>query len=246
MIKIEELSGHRSLAEEVAHRLRESIQSGHLQPGQRMATQELSKLLNVSAMPIREALHMLAAEGMVEMLPRRGFRVAVVTPDDLEDVYEMQAFFAGRLAQRAAKKISPATVARLRDIQRELEALDHTRMPASEFAVQAARLDFLFHRVINYASDAGRLLWFTRAAYKFTPKSSYEIFPEWHRSTFVEHPRIIDALEQRDTALAAKLMSDHTARGIDRLREHQRNHPIPFGRVSQPAAGVSSPVRNDS
>ena len=82
--------------------LRRMILVGELPPGSRATQDELAQRLGVSTMPVRKALLRLAAEGLIEVSPRRSFRVVHTTADDIRDVYWMQARIAGQLADRAA------------------------------------------------------------------------------------------------------------------------------------------------
>ena len=78
-------------ADWVDHKLREAILSGEFQPGQRLQTAELGKRWSVSPTPLREAFQRLAAEGLLELVPQRGARVAGVTLTDAYEVHELRS-----------------------------------------------------------------------------------------------------------------------------------------------------------
>ncbi|HEX9921832.1 MAG TPA: GntR family transcriptional regulator, partial [Anaerolineae bacterium] len=75
----------------VADKLREAIQQGYFEPGQKLDQHEIAELLNVSRSPVREALRTLAAEGLVEFYPHRGAVVVELSLRELEEIFLMRA-----------------------------------------------------------------------------------------------------------------------------------------------------------
>src|SRR5207247_11200915 len=94
--------------------IREAIIEGRLAPGQRLKEEELARELGISRTPVREALLMLQAEGLVDAAPNRGAVVRSHDADDLEDLYQLRALLEGYAARRAAAHISETAVADLR------------------------------------------------------------------------------------------------------------------------------------
>jgi DNA-binding GntR family transcriptional regulator len=91
-------------AQQAAHeRLREMIFSGELQAGQALRQEEIARQLGVSRLPIREALNRLATEGLVELKPRRGFYVASLDVDEIEDIFDMRALLEARAGYLATE-----------------------------------------------------------------------------------------------------------------------------------------------
>lgn len=199
------------LGQEVTRHLRDAIMSGEYQPGQRMAIEELARELGVSTMPVREALVALASEGLVEALANRGFRVTRMTRTDINDLFAVHALIAGLLAERAALTITDESLARLREIGDELEALPTRRMSKAERAHRAEELNWEFHRIINHAPpDASRLRWFMLVSARFIPRHFYKSIEGWLEGTVGDHPAILAALEGRDPTRAKRLMESHT------------------------------------
>jgi DNA-binding GntR family transcriptional regulator len=196
------------LGEECARHLRDLLMSGTYRAGGRLVVEELAQQLGVSAMPVREALIALANEGLVEVLPRRGFRVARIERRDVDDVFRVHSFVAGLLVEAAAAEISDDDVERLRGTQRDIEraAADGA---APDRAARIEQLNFRFHRAVNHVPDAGRLRWFLRAATRYVPRHFYESIPGWIDATVQDHPPIIEALADRDAARARRLMEAH-------------------------------------
>lgn len=199
------------LGHDVTRYLRDGLTSGVFRPGQRMAIQELAKQLDVSTMPVREALIALANEGLLDVLPRRGFRVASRRVRDIEDVFRVHAFVAGLLAEEAARSITPEQLSRLHEVQRAIDRHASKTSTAEDLA-EVEKLNFEFHRIINWASESPRLRWFLRAATEFVPRYFYAAIPGWVDATLHSHPPILKALERGDGARARYLMEQHVSR----------------------------------
>lgn len=197
------------LGHEVTRHLRDWLMSGALVPGQRLTVDDLAGQLGVSAMPVREALVALENEGLVEALPRRGFRVVELRERDVQDLFRVHAFVAGLLAEDAAQHITTQTLVTLKGLQQRIDDLASRRKPRPQDATEIETLNYQFHRVINHQADARRLRWLLRAATRFIPRNFYESIPGWTNATVSEHPEIIDALERRDPKAARELMAAH-------------------------------------
>jgi DNA-binding GntR family transcriptional regulator len=85
----EELKSH-SLVELAVERLRRDILSGRTDPGERLVEEQLTRRLGISRGPLREAMRLLAQQGLVEHIPRRGARVATLSDDDVRELYEVR------------------------------------------------------------------------------------------------------------------------------------------------------------
>jgi DNA-binding GntR family transcriptional regulator len=199
----------RKLGDETTRYLRDELLSGHYQAGERMGVQQLAETLGVSTMPVREALLTLANEGLLEVVPRRGFRVAAIKLRDVEDAFRVHALVAGLLIEEAAPIITPAAVGELRDVQAAIQQTFHRGLDPRALADQVEELNFRFHRTINHVPDARRLRWFLRAATRYVPRRFYETIPGWNEATRDRHGAIIEALETRDAAQARRLMEEH-------------------------------------
>lgn len=208
------------LGEAVTRYIRDGLMAGEFRPGQRMAPDEISKQLAVSTMPVREALVVLANEGLLEELPRRGFRVAPLSRADVHDLFRVHGMIAGLLAERAAETIDDKTLGQLQRNHEQIVQLVHKRMLVADRASQIEELNFEFHQAINRVPDARRLRWFLRAASRFIPRQFYEAIPEWIEETVRDHPPIIAALEARDALLAASLMETHVMAAGELVGRH--------------------------
>ena len=104
-----------SLEEQVTATLEEEILTGKLAAGMALTEQSLSTRLGVSRTPIRAALHTLAEEGLISLVPNRGAVVVGVTRDDLIDIYNIRMRLEGLASATAANRISPEDMAKLRE-----------------------------------------------------------------------------------------------------------------------------------
>ncbi len=182
----------RTLAVDVADALRDMILTGELLPGSRPTQGELATLLGVSTMPIREALLRLAAEGFVELESNRAFTVARTTREDVRDVYWVHATLAGELASRACAQADAELVQALHSAS---EAFLDAQSVGDAEGLGAA--NWSFHRAINRAAGAPKLLLMLRTTLRFIPGRFYALVPEWAPESVRGHDAIFGALERR-------------------------------------------------
>lgn len=197
------------LGEEVARYLRDALIAGVYRPGERIGIEELAEQLDVSTMPVREALVKMASEGLLNALPHRGFRVARVARMDFEDIFVVHAFISGLLADRVARTADKTLIDDLEDLQRQIQQVADQELAPNETGPRIEELNFLFHRRINRSAEAERLRWFLRITSRLVPRHFYEHIPGWTHATVTEHQPIIDALAAHDSRQARRLMEDH-------------------------------------
>lgn len=135
-------------AEQVHARLREDILSGALAPGARITVEELARRYAVSQMPVREAIRMLAGEGIVETTPHRGARIVAVDADFIRNTYDMREALEGMLAERCAERASAAARAEMR---RLVEA--HAAAVEAGMLERIVALDRQLHLAMAEAAD---------------------------------------------------------------------------------------------
>ena len=216
----------KKLGEETTRYLRELLLSGHYAAGDRMAVHHLAEMLGVSTMPVREALVALANEGLLEVVPRRGFRVAATSLRDVEDAFRVHADTAGLLAEEAAAIISPERIAELRTVQESVATLFGDGSEVPDLPLRVEEQNFRFHRIINHVPEAKRLRWFLRAATRYVPRRFYETVPGWMELTRDRHGPIIDALEARDKTAAKRLMEHHVLEAGRMVVEHLKGRGL--------------------
>jgi DNA-binding GntR family transcriptional regulator len=142
-------AGFSTVESVVAERIRRAILSGELPPGTRMRQAELAERMSISITPIRTALRQLAAEGLLEIEPRRTVSVHQPTAAELAEIYEMRALLEPACMKKAAKQISDADLAYLEQQVAQMDAAPGVR----EWDV----LNREFHAVLINASNSPRL-----------------------------------------------------------------------------------------
>lgn len=141
-------------AQQVTHaKLRAMIFSGEFQAGQALRQDELARQLGVSRVPIREALGRLASEGLVELKPRRGFYVASLDVDEIEDIFDMRAMLEARAGYIATTRRTLADADALDEISHSLETVVDTQIAFERWA----DLNLTFHRRLYQASGRKHL-----------------------------------------------------------------------------------------
>jgi DNA-binding GntR family transcriptional regulator len=194
----------RTLALEVADNLRDMILTGELAPGSRTTQDELARLLGVSTMPVREALLRLAAEGFVESTPNRSFTVTRTSREDVRDIYWMHSMLAGELTKRACERVDDRLLQTLEDLAAQCsEAL------AAGDTNALGTTNWEFHRTINQAADAPKLLIFLRSSLRFIPRSFYFHLPSWGLPSEADHREIVEAFRRHDPEAARAAAEKH-------------------------------------
>lgn len=203
-----------ALYQEVAERLRQRIFAHELTPGTWIDEQKLAEQYGISRTPLREALKVLASEGMVDLKPRRGCYVTEISRQDLDDLFPLIALLEGRCAADAVKRAKPAEINELKIIHERLEAAARDgRMDAFFEANQE------FHRRIQELANNRWLLSVIqdlRKVLKLSRMHSLSLEGRLQQS-LDEHRGILAALEAGDAAKAEKLMHDHLLSGREAL-----------------------------
>ena len=138
----------------VKEELREAILAGRLEPGTRLRAEAVAERLNTSRTPVREALVLLAREGLVEIEPRRGASVRAFDAADLADLYDVRALIEPHAARRGAVRVSPSQLARMQELCR----LSEERGAADEQSVSdQLALNDEFHGIVLHAAESPRL-----------------------------------------------------------------------------------------
>lgn len=199
-----------ALYEQVAERLRARIFAHELAPGAWVDEQAIAAELGISRTPLREALKVLAAEGLVQLKPRRGCYVAALSEQDLDEIFPVMALLEGRCAQEATAKATEADLERLTAIHAALE-----RHAASGDADRFFEANQQFHDALQELAGnrwLKQLIEETRQFIKLTRRDSLNLQGRLKQS-LVEHRAILAAVQRRDTEGAGKLMHDHLLSG---------------------------------
>ena len=203
-----------ALYQEVAERLRQRIFAHELTPGTWIDEQKLAEQYGISRTPLREALKVLASEGLVELKPRRGCYVTEISRRDLDDIFPLMAMLEGRCAADAAKAAKPADIKGLKEIHARLEAA------ASEGRIDAFfEANQEFHRRIQELANNRWLLSVIQDLRRVLKLSRLHSLSREGRlqQSLEEHRAIMAAIEAGEVAKAEKLMHDHLLSGREAL-----------------------------
>lgn len=204
-----------SLHEEVATRLRHMVFERQLVPGAWIDELTLAQQWQISRTPLREALKVLAAEGLVELVPRQGCRVTEMSEDDADELFPVMALLEGRCAFEAVRKATPADVARLRQLHEALE-----RHAAAHDIDGYYRANHDFHSTVQALADNRWLDRATNELRKFLRllRGRQLNWPGRIEDSINEHRVLMAAIEQRDAARAERLMHDHLMAQLTALK----------------------------
>lgn len=193
-----------TVASRVAEQLRSEIRTGALAAGAPLRQNDVAARLGVSSTPVREAFQMLERTGLVQREGRRGVRVFSPTVDDLIGSYEIRAALEPLAALRAARRVTPDHLLRLRELVADMDA--HAVTNEVFMGLNAS-----FHNCLAEAAGNPRLAQLIAAEQAST--ASYVAFlgvdQRSSERAQIEHNRIVDALAAGDGMAAADAMREH-------------------------------------
>jgi DNA-binding GntR family transcriptional regulator len=196
----------RYLHDEAAERLRELIRAGELEPRARVNEFELAERFGISRTPLREAIKILATEGLLELLPNRGARVASVSPEEVDEIMEVVAGLEATAADLACRAITDEEIASIEVKHLAMvEAWKRGDDPAY-FTLNREIHEAIMQASCNatlqgiYANLSGRI---QRARY-----SAHKTPAQWKKAVG-EHEQMIRLLKRRDGERLALVLRDH-------------------------------------
>lgn len=206
----------KSLHDEVVSRLRDLIVGGEMKPGTRINERLLCERFAISRTPLREALKVLASEGLVELTPNRGATVSEFTIDDIDEMFPVIGALEALAGELACRHITEEELAEIRALHYRMvahfkkgELLDyfHLNQAIHEQILAAARNPTLSN---IYRSLAGRI---SPARYRANMTTA-----RWQEAVD-EHERILKALETRDGEGLSHILREHLANKCETVRE---------------------------
>jgi DNA-binding GntR family transcriptional regulator len=217
------MATRRVLADVVTDDLRDAIVTHELEPGRRLAEDELASQLGVSRGPVREALMRLEREGLVIIERHKGARVASWDRSDLEEIYSLRIVLEELAAEWACKNATAADFAAMETVLKEFERLtDKQRTPR-----EVSKLDLAFHSAIFRSAHHDRLY---RAWEILGSQIHAFLIYTWSRDesideTFMkqwgpDHRKIMEVIKSGDIEAARHEAADHVTRGYERVSRH--------------------------
>ncbi len=204
-------------AQRAYEHLRERLLAGEFPAGARLPEEELAAAADVSRTPVREALHRLHAEGLVEFVPNRGAHVASWTERDLDEIFGLRALLESHAAELAASRIGTAELRRLATLQDRMDSAG--RRGGTRGLDRVAELNNELHQIIREGADNRRLVTLIGSVVQspLVHRTFRRYTPEALERSFAHHRELIVALTARDPAWAASVMRSHVLAARDAL-----------------------------
>jgi DNA-binding GntR family transcriptional regulator len=206
----------RSLHDELTERLRTLITRGDLAPGEKVPEKDLCKQFGVSRTPLREALKVLASEGIVTLRPNRGAMVSALTAEELEEVFPVMGALEALSGEIACKHITDREVQAIRKLHEamvqhwkngELQPYFRLNQRIHEAILEATRNDTLKS---IYRGLSGRIL---------SARYIANMSPARWAKAVEEHEAILKALDARDGARLSKILKAHLANKLATVKD---------------------------
>ena len=202
------------LATQAAAELKKLIYEGDIAPGERLNEVALAHRMGISRGPLREAIRMLAGQGLVTAVRNRGVYVRQISVREMLELYELRALVFGYAAEQACEHLTPTARATLESLldqmDRACENGDGTGYYEANLAFHAMLLELSGNRRAQQAyDDYVKELHLYRRSYFNTPGSM--------RRSNADHRAIFDAIERADSKRARQLAERHVLAGRERL-----------------------------
>jgi DNA-binding GntR family transcriptional regulator len=219
ILRDDEAPINRSASEAAAELIRRAILDGTLNPGQRLTEEGLARDLRISRTPVREALRVLQAEGLVVSAPYQGSTVRAYSIEDLDDMYQLRALLEGHGARRAAQRIDDEGLAKLQASCERLVALGRATV---ENVAQIVQENLYFHTTMLEIAGSDRLQEMVRQviALPLVYKSWHWYSPDQKRLSEHAHQTLVQVLAAGDADRAELTMRAHVYEGRDVLIAH--------------------------
>ncbi|MCG8596828.1 MAG: GntR family transcriptional regulator [Kiloniellales bacterium] len=206
----------RSLHDEVVGRLRDMILKGELRAGERIPERVLCDRFGISRTPLREALKVLATEGLIDLLPNRGAAVSRISAEGLREAFQVMGALEALGGELACARITEAEVAAIRDL--------HERMVGHH---RAGRLNEYFtlnqaiHEAILAAADNRMLaeLYARLRGQVQRARFAANLSESRWRQAVAEHEEMMVALDARDAETLGRVMKRHLSNKFETLRD---------------------------
>lgn len=204
---------HQTKEERVADYLREGIISGRFPRGSKLKQAELAEMIGTSITPVREAIKLLEAEGFVLGSSHRG---AVVAPFDIhatEEIVDLRVTLESKLALAALRRLTPETIAELRNLQGQIETAAESGDRETVRVV-----NYRFHEAIYMAADLPETLRFVRILWARYPFDLINKLENRIERASSEHREMLQAIITHDEAAMLSALRVHIRAGWDEFK----------------------------
>jgi DNA-binding GntR family transcriptional regulator len=207
---LQALQARKSLGEHVFDSLKQAIIRGNMSPGEWLVESHIADTLGISRTPVREAIHKLEREGLIERQPRGGFTVLGLTRDDIEETFGIRAVLEGYAARLAALKHQEKELVPLKRKIEEFEKCLEKKQTDN-----LTRINTEFHELLYALSKSPKLVHMinglTDQIYRFRQIILKET--KMAKISNDDHKQMLDFIRKRDADGVEALVRDHIARG---------------------------------
>lgn len=206
----------KTLHEEIANNLRELIMSGELQEGDKIKEDELCSLMGISKTPLREALRVLSAEGLIKLVPNRGSFVSTPTFEEIREMFDVMSVLEGVCARAAAEKMDEKDMATLEKLHNRLEE-NYRRKAQREYI----RINNQYHTFVQELAGNRTLNQIVNGLRQKILLYRYQSLnlPERFAQSIQEHRDLLEAFRKKDPKKAETLMRQHLKKQCDALEK---------------------------
>jgi DNA-binding GntR family transcriptional regulator len=220
MPNLDTLQPAKTRPQEVAECLRDAILTGKLPGGQTLRQEELATQLGVSRIPVREALRQLEAEGFVVLQPHRGAVVAVLTPEEAIEIYDIRIALETQALRLAAPNLTRATLAQAEAL---LDKIDNEHNMA-----RWAELNWQFHASLYAAANRPRLFEMIKQLHDNVGRylrSSLRLGAH-SKPSQKQHRALLAACKKKDAQAAVEILAQHLAATSQKLARRLRRQNL--------------------
>jgi DNA-binding GntR family transcriptional regulator len=209
-----------TLQQQVYQRIRDNLADGQFKPGEILTIRDLAAQLGTSVMPVREALHKLTVEQVLDLTPNRSVRVPTVSPEKFAEICDARMIIEGNLARLAAQRADEADLARIDAANREFSSAKVARDPM--LLLQKNRE---FHFAIYAAAHQPTLMSMIEPLWVRCGPSTLTLFEELgpehiRKSATNPHKTAVDAIRARRPAEAQQAIVADIRATSERYQKH--------------------------
>lgn len=207
-----------TLTSAVADRLRDKILRGEFREGEQLRQHAIADEFAVSRIPVREAFRQLEAEGLIKIIDHRGAVVAALSPDEIEELFEIRAALEGVTLRQAVPRLTDENLDRA---EKALEAYEQALNDESDFDVWG-QLHWQFHSTLYEAANRTRSLSLIQTINNNADRyiRLHILFSrDAHRYAKDEHRAILELCRQRDVEAASQLLVRHISKAGRDMKE---------------------------
>lgn len=203
------------LSEEIADLVGNQIMAGDLRPGTFIRLDETATTLGVSVTPVREALLTLKGEGLVDLVPRRGYSVSPLSKQDIEDIFWIQLTLARRLISRAFENFDDSDRAELNRL-----VGDFAEAAAAGHSAHVVQTQHRIYRMVNLAANSDKLVRILATVSRYIPVHVYAADPDWCAAQTVLNRDLAAAATENDSEKGLHSFEAQFTDACARLIEH--------------------------